>query len=116
MNSVLTVLRSTLYSLLQIIITPLYFLIILASFPLPPIRRYRITSGWAHIMLFLLRLICGIRYRINGVEHIPEPRALFYLSINPPGKHSPFSRYFPPRSGFSRKNCCGCHFLAGVSP
>ena len=71
MNSVLTVLRSTLYSLLQIIITPLYFLIILAAFPLPPIRRYRITSGWAHIMLFLLRLICGIRYRVIGIEHIP---------------------------------------------
>ena len=69
MNSVLTVLRSTLYSLVQVIITPLYFLIIMAAFPLPPIRRYRITAGWAHTMLFLLRLICGIRYQIIGAKH-----------------------------------------------
>jgi 1-acyl-sn-glycerol-3-phosphate acyltransferase len=72
MNSILVVLRSTLYGLLQIIITPLYFVIILASFPLSPLSRYRITSGWAHLMLFLLRVICGIRYRVIGAEHIPQ--------------------------------------------
>ena len=66
------VLRSVLYSVLQIVITPVYALIVFATFPLAPLDRYRIISGWAHIMLYLLRVICGIRYRVLGVEHIPK--------------------------------------------
>ncbi|WON74839.1 lysophospholipid acyltransferase family protein [Nitrosospira sp. Is2] len=97
MNSVFTVLRSTLYSLLQIIITPLYFLIILAAFPLPPIRRYRITSGWAHIMMFLLRLICGIRYRVIGTEHIPTVPSIVLSKHQSAWETIAFQQIFPPQ-------------------
>lgn len=97
MNSILVVLRSTVYGLLQIIITPLYFLIILASFPLSPLSRYRITSGWAHLMLFLLRVICGIRYRVIGAEHIPQTPGIVLSKHQSAWETLAFQEIFPPQ-------------------
>ena len=120
MNSVLTVLRSTLYSLLQIIITPLYFLIVLAAFPLPPIRRYRITSGWAHIMLFLLRLICGIRYRVIGIEHIPAAPSIILSKHQSAWETLAFQQIFPAQVWVLKKELLRVPFfgwgLALTSP
>ena len=120
MNSVFTVLRSTLYSLLQIIITPLYFLIILSAFPLPPIRRYRITSGWAHLMLFLLRLICGIRYRVIGVEHIPAAPSIILSKHQSAWETLAFQQIFPPQVWVLKKELLRVPFfgwgLALTSP
>jgi 1-acyl-sn-glycerol-3-phosphate acyltransferase len=97
MNSILVVLRSALYSLLQIIITPLYFVIILASFPLSPHSRYHITSGWAHLMLFLLRVICGIRYRVIGAEHIPQTPGIVLSKHQSAWETLAFQEIFPPQ-------------------
>jgi len=120
MNSVLTVLRSTLYSLLQIIITPLYFIIILAAFPLPPIRRYRITSGWAHIMLFLLRLICGIHYRVIGIEHIPAAPSIILSKHQSAWETLAFQQIFPAQVWVLKKELLRVPFfgwgLALTSP
>lgn len=120
MNSVFTVLRSTLYTLLQIIITPLYFLIILAAFPLSPIHRYRITSGWAHIMLFLLRLICGIRYRVVGAEHIPSAPSIVLSKHQSAWETLAFQQIFPPQVWVLKKELLRVPFfgwgLALTSP
>jgi 1-acyl-sn-glycerol-3-phosphate acyltransferase len=97
MNSILVLLRSTLYGLLQIIITPLYFVIILASFPLSPHSRYHITSGWAHLMLFLLRVICGIRYRVIGAEHIPQTPGIVLSKHQSAWETLAFQEIFPPQ-------------------
>ena len=66
MSTALSALRSSLYTLLQIIITPPYALIALVTFPFSPLIRYRVISGWAKIMLFLARVICGVRYQVLG--------------------------------------------------
>ncbi|WP_371128736.1 lysophospholipid acyltransferase family protein [Nitrosospira sp. Nl5] len=94
---VLAVLRSTLYSLLQIIITPLYAVIVFAAFPLSPFKRYRITSGWAHLMLFLLRVICGIHYRVMGAEHIPRTPSIVLSKHQSAWETLAFQQIFPPQ-------------------
>ena len=120
MNSVLTVLRSTLYSLVQVIITPLYFLIIMAAFPLPPIRRYRIISGWAHTMLFLLRLICGIRYQIMGAKHIPTAPSIILSKHQSAWETLAFQQIFPAQVWVLKKELLRVPFfgwgLALTSP
>jgi 1-acyl-sn-glycerol-3-phosphate acyltransferase len=120
MNSILTVLRSTLYSLLQVIITPLYFLIILAAFPLPPIRRYRIISGWARTMLFLLRLICGIRYQIIGARHIPTAPSIILSKHQSAWETLAFQQIFPAQVWVLKKELLRVPFfgwgLALTSP
>jgi 1-acyl-sn-glycerol-3-phosphate acyltransferase len=93
----LTVLRSAVYTLLQIVITPLYFLIVLAAFPLPPLRRYRITSGWAHLMLYLLRLVCRVDYRVIGAEHIPDTPSVILSKHQSAWETLAFQQIFPPQ-------------------
>ena len=97
MKRVSIVLRSTVYTLLQVIITPVYFLVVLAAFPLAPLDRYRITSGWAHLMLFLLRVICGITYRVTGMEHIPETPSIILSKHQSAWETLAFQEIFPPQ-------------------
>jgi len=69
--------RSFVLLLCQLLLTPLFALIAILSFPFHPVTRYRIISGWALIMMWLLRVVCGIRMEVRGVENIPrEPRIL----------------------------------------
>ena len=69
--------RSLVLFLMQLVITPVFALIGMLSFPLPPITRYRLISGWALSMMWLLRVLCGIRIEVKGQENLPaEPRIL----------------------------------------
>jgi 1-acyl-sn-glycerol-3-phosphate acyltransferase len=120
MNSAIAALRSTFYTLLQIIITPFYTLIILASFPLTPLNRSRITSGWAHIMLYLIRVICGVRYRVLGIENIPKIPSIVLSKHQSAWETLAFQQIFPPQVWVLKKGLLYIPFfgwgLAMTSP
>ena len=97
MKFAIAALRSTIYLLLQIIITPPYALVILASYPLAPLNRYRVISGWAHIMLFLTRVICGVRYRVLGTENIPKKPSIVLSKHQSAWETLAFQQIFPPQ-------------------
>ena len=40
--------------------------------PLAPDPRYRIVTNWTRVALWLLKWICGIRCRVQGLEHVPS--------------------------------------------
>jgi len=65
-------LRSLLFALGQWLFTPIFCILILFIFPLPPHLRYRIITIWARSMLWWLELTCNIRYRVIGAENIPD--------------------------------------------
>jgi 1-acyl-sn-glycerol-3-phosphate acyltransferase len=120
MSMILAVLRSTLYTLIQFVITPPYALIALATFPLPPLSRYRIISGWAHLMLFLLRVICGVRYRVLGAEHIPRTPSIVLSKHQSAWETLAFQQIFPPQVWVLKKELLRIPFfgwgLAMTSP
>jgi 1-acyl-sn-glycerol-3-phosphate acyltransferase len=114
------ILRSALYMLLQIIITPPYALLTLACFPLSPHNRYRVTSSWTIIMLFLLRNVCGIRYRIIGAENIPETPSIVLSKHQSAWETLAFQKIFPPQVWVLKKELLRIPFfgwgLAMTSP
>jgi 1-acyl-sn-glycerol-3-phosphate acyltransferase len=120
MSMILAVLRSTLYTLIQIVVTLPYALIALATFPLPPLSRYRIISGWAHLMLFLLRIICGVRYRVLGAEHIPTIPSIVLSKHQSAWETLAFQQIFPPQVWVLKKELLRIPFfgwgLAMTSP
>jgi 1-acyl-sn-glycerol-3-phosphate acyltransferase len=97
MKFAIAALRSTFYLLLQIIITPPYALVVLASYPLAPLNRYRVISGWAYIMLFLTRVICGVHYRILGTENIPKKPSIVLSKHQSAWETLAFQQIFPPQ-------------------
>jgi 1-acyl-sn-glycerol-3-phosphate acyltransferase len=66
-------LRSSLYALYQIIVTPVYAALALLVFPFPAAARYRFITGWSRLMLGGAESILGIRYRVLGAENLPPP-------------------------------------------
>lgn len=65
-------LRSLLFLMVQLVWVPLYATLVLFVFPLKPHTRYRLISGLAYSMIWLLRVICGIRMEVRGRENIPD--------------------------------------------
>lgn len=39
-------------------------------------RRYWIAMGWCHVTIFVLRWLNGIRYRVEGIENLPDGPAV----------------------------------------
>jgi 1-acyl-sn-glycerol-3-phosphate acyltransferase len=72
----LVLLRSALFNMLFFSLTAGCVTLGMLMLPLPRqlIRRY--VKGWARLMLWLLRVICGIHVRVTGQEHLPEGPAV----------------------------------------
>ena len=120
MRFVIAALRSTLYFLLQIIITPPYALVVFATYPLSPLNRYRVISGWSHIMLFLARFICGVRYCVLGTENIPKKPTIVLSKHQSAWETLAFQQIFPPQVWVLKKELLHIPFfgwgLAMTSP
>ncbi|BBJ23457.1 lysophospholipid acyltransferase family protein [Candidatus Nitrotoga sp. AM1P] len=89
--------RSLIFLLLQIVITPLFTLIAILTFPFHPITRYRIISGWALTMLWLLRVVCGIRMEVRGAENIPTKPCLVLCKHQSAWETIALQKVFPPQ-------------------
>lgn len=64
-------LRSVAFALFQLVVTPIYAILVLLAFWLPPLPRYKFITGWCWLNLLAARWICGIRHRVIGAENIP---------------------------------------------
>src|ERR671932_650044 len=93
----MTWLRSGLFALAQILITPPYALLALATFPLPRLMRYRIISGWSRLMIWLARAILGIRWRVEGCEHLPRRPSVILANHQSAWETMAFQVIFPPQ-------------------
>ena len=90
-------LRSALFTLGMWLLTPIFSIIAILTFPLPPVTRYRIISGWALSMLWWLRLTCGISYRIVGAENIPSTPSIILSKHQSAWETLAFQKIFPPQ-------------------
>jgi 1-acyl-sn-glycerol-3-phosphate acyltransferase len=90
-------LRSLAFALSLVVLTPPYSLIALASFPLPAQARWRVISGWSRIVLWLSRIITGITYRVEGLEHLPREPAIILSKHQSAWETIAFQQIFPPQ-------------------
>src|SRR5512135_404776 len=65
-------LRSLLFNIVMFTTVTVYAPIAALTFPLPPLTRYRFTSQWARFQIWMLGVLCGLRYRVEGREHLPR--------------------------------------------
>lgn len=69
----MTLLRSALFNLFFFVATAVIAILVLPLLALP--RRALLTPMrlWARLVVAALRVICGIRLRVTGTEHLPAP-------------------------------------------
>ena len=91
------VIRSLIFLLLQIIITPIFAMLALLSFPFSRLTRYRIISQWAKMMLPILRLVCGIRHEVRGIENLPKQPCVVMCKHQSAWETLALQKIFPPQ-------------------
>jgi 1-acyl-sn-glycerol-3-phosphate acyltransferase len=93
----MTALRSALFALALVVVTPPYAAVALLTFPLPRLARYRVISGWSLLMLFLARTVLGISWRIEGQEHLPARPSVILSKHQSAWETLAFQKIFPPQ-------------------
>ena len=93
----MTALRSALFALALLLVTPPYAILALATFALPPMTRYRIISGWSRLVIRLARAILGIHWRVEGREHLPARPAVILSKHQSAWETMAFQLIFPPQ-------------------
>ncbi len=96
-------LRSTLYTLAQIVLTPFYFLLMWVSSPFGLTGPRYFSRLWCRTMLMLGQWICGIRYEIHGWENIPKEACITLVKHQSTWETFFFPAYFPPHSFVLKK-------------
>ena len=90
-------LRSALFALALVLITPPYAVLALASAPLPRMARYRIISGWSRLVVLLAKAVLGIDWRVEGREHLPARPAVILSKHQSAWETMAFQLIFPPQ-------------------
>jgi 1-acyl-sn-glycerol-3-phosphate acyltransferase len=114
------VLRSCLFAAVQILVTPPFAVVALLTFPLEPVTRYRVVSLWARLLILAAEVICGIRYRVIGVEHVPQEPCVVLSKHQSAWETLVFQVIFPPQVYVIKRELLWIPFfgwgLAMVSP
>lgn len=68
--------RSLLFVVIMTAVTIPWACICFICLPLPYAARYYITSRWNVFMVWLAKVLCGIRYQVRGMENLPDTPAI----------------------------------------
>lgn len=116
----LVVLRSALFLLLQAALTIVWSLLSLLTFPLPPLARYRFITLWSRMVIWLARAICGIRYEVRGLEHLPTRPCIVLSKHQSAWETLAFQVFLPPQVWVLKRSLLRIPFfgwgLAMMSP
>ena len=93
----MNILRSALFALGMVLVTPPYAVLALATFPLPRMARYRIISGWSRVVVFLARTILGIDWQVEGRENLPQRPSVILAKHQSAWETMAFQLIFPPQ-------------------
>jgi len=91
------VLRSALFNLIMMGTVPIYAPLSLLVFPLPPIARYRFISLWGRFQTWLVGVLCGLKYEIEGRENLPDTTAIIFAKHQSTWETFAFQQIFPPQ-------------------
>lgn len=87
--------RSSLFFIGQLITAPIFTLIALLAWPVNPILRNQLISGWARSMIWWLRVTCNVRHEISGMENIPDRPCIILAKHQSTWETFAFQAIFP---------------------
>lgn len=90
-------LRSLVLALVFALLTPPWSLIAIASFPFKPFTRYRIITVWTDIVLWVVKYVCRIDFRVLGAEHIPRHPSVVLSKHQSAWETMALQHIFPPQ-------------------
>jgi 1-acyl-sn-glycerol-3-phosphate acyltransferase len=108
---VTSTLRSVLFALFQLVLTPPYAIAVLLLFWLPRTQRYWFITGWCKLVLLGARWICGIRHRVIGAEHMPPTPHIILCKHSSTWETLFLTQCFPPLAYVAKKELLSIPFF-----
>jgi len=94
----MSLIRSLIFAVLQTALTIFFSLVAFLSFPFSPRVRYQLITGYNHTVIWLARWVLGIRYVVEGREHLPKQPAIILAKHQSAWETVAFLFLFPPVS------------------
>jgi 1-acyl-sn-glycerol-3-phosphate acyltransferase len=120
MTRALVLLRSVVFLLIQAVLTIVWSVVSLLTFPFKPITRYRIITIWSRIVVWLAKVICGIGYELRGMENLPRRASIVLAKHQSAWETIAFEVFLPPQVWVLRRSLLRVPFfgwgLAMMSP
>ncbi len=88
--------RSFVFAILLALITVPYAIFAILIFWLPPMTRHRLITSWVPIMMWVIKHVLGIRYRIIGAENMPAGPAVVLAKHQSAWETIALQQIFPP--------------------
>ena len=90
-------LRSLVFVLLQSVLTIVWALLSLLTFPLSPLARYRFITSWSRMVIWMARVVCGIEYEVRGLENLPARPSIVLAKHQSAWETLAFEVFLPPQ-------------------
>lgn len=94
----MSLIRSVIFAILQTTLTIVFSIVALFSFPFSVHTRYRLITGYNHLVIWLARWVLGIRYVVQGAENLPSQPAIILAKHQSAWETVAFLFLFPPVS------------------
>lgn len=88
--------RSLIYALCFIVTAFILGPLIVLARPFPFAKRYRFAVLWPRLLIYLAKVVLGIRYEVKGQENIPTDRQVIYLVKHQSAYETLFLPWFTP--------------------
>lgn len=88
---------STVLFLYILVSVPIFAPVILLTIFLPFAVRYHLSLAWAISVLWIVKVFCGLRYEVEGLENLPKDQAYIVLSNHQSAWETLATRLFLPK-------------------
>ncbi len=69
-------LRSLVFSIIFLMSLVFFSLLSIIVRPLPERIHYPLVTAWARLNIWVLKVVCGVKYQVEGTEHLPQGTAI----------------------------------------
>lgn len=90
--------RSLIFTFNKVVSALIMAVFSLLTFPFPFHVRYRFTVLWARYIVWTLKIICHLDYKIEGTENIPNKAAIILAKHQSAWETIAFQGIFPPQT------------------
>jgi 1-acyl-sn-glycerol-3-phosphate acyltransferase len=104
-------LRSLIFYLGVIVITPIFSILTMLLFPLNNVTRSRIASGWAYCTLYWLKLTCNLGVSVKGLENMPKHPSIILSKHQSAWETIALQTIFPPQIWVMKRELLMIPFL-----
>lgn len=91
-------LRSLIFFVGMLVTAIVYTPVALAAAPLPAVTRSAVIGLWAKLIVAWLRLICGLRHRVTGLENLPAEPCVILSKHQSAWETIAFQEIFPAQA------------------